>query len=233
MATNRLLAKLRRKDRLRLIAACDEIDLCIGDVLWEPQQRIPSVYFPVGAFVSQLVPVHSRENLELALVGSEGMLGTPLALGVNSSALQALVQGSGSALRLSAASFRRELEQMPALRQLLNRYICVLQAQLALTAACISFHSLDLRLARWLLMTHDRAGLGSFHLTHEFLAQMLGVRRVGITNAAGILQKRKLLHYSRGEITVLDRKGLEKSSCSCYQASRDAYENVLGKSAVT
>jgi hypothetical protein len=82
-------------------------------------------------------------------------------------------------------------------------------------------------------MTHDRAGLGSFHLTHEFLAQMLGVRRVGITNAAGILQKRKLLHYSRGEITVLDRKGLEKSSCSCYQASRDAYENVLGKSAVT
>jgi hypothetical protein len=210
MATNRLLAKLRRKDRLRPIAACDEIDLCIGDVLWEPQQRIPSVYFPVGAFVSQLVPVHSRENLELALV-----------------------QGSGSALRLSAASFRRELEQMPALRQLLNRYICVLQAQLALTAACISFHSLDLRLARWLLMTHDRAGLGSFHLTHEFLAQMLGVRRVGITNAAGILQKRKLLHYSRGEITVLDRNGPEKSSCSCYQASRDAYENVLGKSAVT
>jgi len=228
MASNHLLAKLGRKDRIRLIAACEEVDLCIGEVLWEPQQRIPFVYFPVGAFVSQLVPVDNRENLELALVGNEGMLGTPLVLGVNTAALQALVQGSGSALRLSAASFLRELEQMPGLRQHLNRYICVLQAQLALTAACIGFHPLDLRLARWLLMTHDRAGPGSFHLTHKFLAQMLGVRRVGITNAAGSLQKRKLLRYSRGDITILDRKGLERASCSCYQASRDAYENVLG-----
>jgi CRP-like cAMP-binding protein len=228
MAINRLLAKLRRKDHQQLIAACDEVDLCIGDILWEPRQRIPFFYFPVGGFISQLVPVDRRENLELALVGNEGMLGTPLVLGVNTSTLQALVQGSGPALRMSAASFRRELELLPALRNQLQRYIYVLQEQLALTAACIRFHSLDLRLARWLLMTHDRAGMGSFHLTHQFLAQMLGVRRVGITNAAGLLQKRKLLHYSRGEITILDRVGLERASCTCYQASKDAYESVLG-----
>jgi CRP-like cAMP-binding protein len=228
MQSNLLLASLRRKDRDRLLAACDEVELCIGDKIFEPQKRIQHVYFPVGGFISQLVPIDARENLELALVGNEGMLGTPLVLGIDFSTLQALVQGSGTALRMSAASFRRELEQLPALRQRLNRYIYVLQAQLALTAACISFHSLDLRLACWLLMTHDRANLGSFHLTHKFLAQMLGVRRVGITNAAGILQKRKLLSYSRGEITILNRAGLEKASCSCYQVSKNTYESVLG-----
>ncbi len=228
MQSNQLLASLRRKDHRQLIAACDVVDLCNGDILWEPQSRIRHVYFPLDCFISQLVPVVTRENLELALVGNEGMLGTALVLGVNSSTLQALVQGSGTALRISAASFRRELEQLPALRQQLNRYIYVLRAQLALTAACISFHSLDLRLARWLLMTHDRAGTGNIHLTHKFLAQMLGVRRVGITNAAGILQKRKLLSYNRGEITILNRAGLEKVSCTCYQTSKHVYDRVLG-----
>lgn len=228
MQSNRLLASLRRKDHRQMIEACDVVDLCIGDILWEPQCRIRHIYFPLDCSISQLVPVDSRENLELALIGNEGMLGTSLVLGVNSSSLQALVQGSGAALRMSAASFRRELEQRPALRQLLNRYVYVLQAQLALTAACIRFHSLDLRLARWLLMTHDRAGSGSFHLTHKFLAQMLGVRRVGITNAAGKLQKRKLLSYRRGEITILNRAGLQKASCSCYLASKNAYQSVLG-----
>jgi hypothetical protein len=144
MPNNRLLANLSRKDQQQLIAACDEVDLCIGDVLWEPRKRIRHVYFPLNCFISHLVPVDDRENLELALVGNEGMLGTSLLLGVNSSTLQALVQGSGAALRMSAASFRRQLEQIPALRLYLNRYVYVLQAQLALTAACISIHSLDL-----------------------------------------------------------------------------------------
>jgi CRP-like cAMP-binding protein len=228
MPNNRLLASLRRKDRDHLLEACDEVELTIGDVLCEPQKRIRHVYFPRDCFVSQLVPVDARENLELALVGNEGMLGSPLVLGVYSSSMQALVQGSGTALRMSATSFRRELDQLPAFRKQLNRYVYVLQAQLASTAACISFHSLDLRLARCLLMTHDRAGSGNFHLTHKLLAQMLGVRRVGVTNAAGIMQKRKLLSYRRGEITIVNRAGLEKASCSCYQASRDMYERVLG-----
>ena len=228
MQSNRLLSALNRKDHRQLFAACDEVELTIGDILWEPHKRIPYVYYPLDSFISQLVPVESRKNLELALVGNEGMLGIPLVLGVNSSSMQALVQGSGTALRMSAVTFRRELDQLPALRKQLSRYAYVMQAQLAMTAACISFHSLDLRLARWLLMTHDRAGPGSFHLTHKFLAQMLGVRRVGITNAAGQLQKQKLLSYSRGTITILNRAGLEKASCGCYQASKDLYESVLG-----
>lgn len=110
----------------------------------------------------------------------------------------------------------------------MHRYIYVIQSQLALTAACISFHSIDLRLAHWLLMTHDRSGLGGFYLTHKFLAQMLGVRRESVTDAAGLLQKRRLLRYSRGEITILNRAGMEEASCTCYQASRDVYESVLG-----
>lgn len=228
MPNNHLLANLRRKDHQQLIAACDEVNLCRGQVLWNPNARITHIYFPVDCFISQLVPVDARENLELSIVGDEGMLGTPLILGVSSSSLQALVQGPGVALRMSAASFRRELDALPAVRQKLNRYVHVLHVQLALTAACIRFHSLDLRLARWLLMTHDRAGSGSFHLTHKFLAQMLGVRRVGITNAAGLLQKRKILSYTRGEITILNRTGLEKASCSCYQASKDVYTRILG-----
>lgn len=228
MPNNRLLAMLSRKDQDHLFAACDQVDLYIGDILWEPQNRIPHVYFPLDCFISQLVPVDSRENLELALVGREGMLGIPLVLGVNSSMFQALVQGSGTALRMSAASFHRELEHAPALRKLMHRFVYVSQMQLALTAACISFHGVELRLARWLLMTHDRADFGNFHLTHNFLAQMLGVRRVGVTNAAGALRKRKLVSYTRGDITVLNRAGLEKASCPCYQASNDAYQAVLG-----
>jgi hypothetical protein len=144
MQNNRLLAALRRKDRDHVIAACGEVELTIGDVLWEPNKRIRHVYFPLDSFISQLVPVEARENLELSMVGNEGMLGTSLVLGVNSSMLQARVQGSGTALRLDVASFRRELEHIPALRKQLNRYIYVLQNQLATTAACINFHSLDL-----------------------------------------------------------------------------------------
>jgi CRP-like cAMP-binding protein len=228
MQRNRLLASLPRSDYRQLIAACDVVDLYAGDILWQPRKRIRHVYFPLDSFISQLVPIDTRENLELALVGNEGMLGTSLVLGVQYSMMQALVHGSGAALRLDAASFRRELERVPALRKQLHRYIYVLQAQLALTAGCINFHSLDLRLACWLLMTHDRAGLANFHLTHKLLAQMLGVRRVGVTNAAGLMQKRKLLSYSRGDITILDRAGLERASCSCYQASKNAYASELG-----
>jgi hypothetical protein len=135
MQNNRLLAALRRKDRDHVIAACGEVELTIGDVLWEPNKRIRHVYFPLDSFISQLVPVDGRENLELSMVGNEGMLGTSLLLGVNSSMLQARVQGSGTALRLNGTSFRRELEHIPALRKQLNRYIYVLQNQLAPTSS--------------------------------------------------------------------------------------------------
>ncbi len=228
MQRNRLLNTLSSSNQRQLRAACREVELLMGDVLYEPQQRIRHVYFPLDCFISQLVPVDPHANLELALIGHEGMLGTPLLLDVRTPTMEALVQGPGTALQMSAATFRRELERLPAWRKQLNRYVFVLQGQLAITAACISFHSIDLRLARWLLMTHDRADFRDFHLTHKFLAQMLGVRRVGITNAAGRLQQRKILAYSRGEIQILDRTRLEKASCSCYQASKALYDRTLG-----
>jgi CRP-like cAMP-binding protein len=225
---NRLVAALPRKDRQRLLASSQQVELTFADILSSPAERIRHVYFPVHGFISLLIPVDGRASLETELVGNEGMLGVPLALGVNFSPLQALVQGSGAALRLSAAAFRRELEASPALRRGMNRYVYVLMAQLAQAAACLRFHVLDARLARWLLMTHDRAHSSEFRLTHELLAQMLGVRRVGVTNAAGLLQKRKLVSYSRGDITILDRAGLEAASCNCYRTTKDTYERILG-----
>jgi CRP-like cAMP-binding protein len=229
MPDNHLISDLGRTIRQRLLANCDEVELCIGDILWVPRKRIRHVYFPVDSVISQLVPVDVRENLEFAAIGNEGMLGTPLALGMDSSSMQAVVQDSGTALRMSAAIFRRELHELPAFRQKINRYIYVLQEQLAQSAVCISHHTLDLRLARLLLMTHDRVvGSSTFRMTHKVLAQMLGVRRVGVTNAAGKLKKLGLLSYNRGNISILDRAGLEKASCICYQTSKDIYDRAVG-----
>ena len=162
------------------------------------------------------------------MVGREGMLGVWLALDVTDTPLRAIVQGSGSAWRIAALPFRRELARSPALRRILDRYLCVLMAQLAASAACLRFHRIEPRLARWLLMTQDRAHADRFHVTHDFLAYMLGVRRVGVTMAAGALQERGQIAYHRGELVVLDRAGLEASACSCYAADRRVYAAVMG-----
>lgn len=228
-AANRIIAGLPHTCRQRLLASGEEVQLSFGDVLFECGDRIRYVYFPVNGFVSELTPVDGHMHLEVALVGHEGMLGASAALGVDTVPVQALVQGAGRSLRISVRKFRRELDETPLFRRIVYRYIYVLMVQLSQTAACLSFHVLDARLARWLLMTHDRTGSNQFRITHELLAQMLGVRRVGVTKAAGLLQERKLLRYSRGDITIIDRAGLEAASCGCYWAGRDVYERVLSK----
>lgn len=224
---NHLLELLPRADRLRFLSRCRSVDLVRNDVLCEAGVAPRHVYFPVDGFVSLLTPVADGSLLEVGLVGREGMLGAPLALGVSKSPWRALVQGQGAVWRIGAAAFRAELRASPALQRSLHRYLHVVMTQLATSIGCQRFHRIGSRLARWLLMTHDRAHADRFVVTHEFLAFMLGVRRVGITTAAAALQRRGLIAYARGNLEVLDRAGLEATACGCYAADLRAYRELL------
>ena len=227
-AANHLLAGLPNKDRQRFLAACEPVELAFAEVLAEPDKLIQHAYFPTGSFISLVSKIDGQSSLEVGLIGDEGMLGVTLILGVTVSPLHALVQGAGTALRMDAASFVRALEQTPQLRRVLMRYLYTVTGQLARTAACSPFHVVGARLVRSLLMTQDRAHSDQFHVTHEFLAAMLGVRRVGVTKAATSLHGRKLINYSRGNVTILDRSGLEAASCECYQADNAVYARIMG-----
>lgn len=226
-AQNHLIELLPRKARSRLLGICEPVELVMAQVLSEVGIPTRYVYFPTQGFISLVTPINGTPMLEVGMVGREGMLGTQLALGVKAAPLHALVQGPGAAWRIGAVAFRRELAHSSALQRGLNRYVYVMMMQLASAASCLRFHQIGPRLARWLLMTQDRAHSNSFRITHEFLAYMLGVRRVGVTTAASELQRGGLIKYHRGEIQVLNRRGLEAAACSCYAADRDAYKKML------
>lgn len=227
-ANNRLLDTLPGKERQHVLASCETVELMLADVLGNPGDPIRYVYFPTGSVISLVMPIDGGASLEVGLIGDEGMLGITLMLEVDVAPFHAVVQGAGPALRITAPSFLRELEQSSVLQRELKRYLYVTMTQLAQTAVCIRFHVVEARLARWLLMTQDRAHADTFHVTHVFLAYMLGVRRVGITKAANSLQRKNLISYRRGDVTILDRAGLEAASCGCYPAGKEAYERILG-----
>lgn len=214
---NTLLAALPRKEYQRLRGALQPVTLTYGQILYEPGDPIRHIYFPNDALVSLLTTVEGHQALEVGLVGREGMVGVSVALGVEIASVRALVQSTGTALKMNAARFRKEFRKSLPLQNELKRFIHAKLAQARQTAACNRFHVVEARLARWLLMTRDRVGSDRFLLTQDFLSDMLGVRRVGVSVAAGALQKRKLIEYTRGKIRILNRKGLEAASCSCYE----------------
>jgi len=227
MAENHLIELLPRADRARLLAVCEPIQLALSEILCEAGKPTRHVYFPTEGFISLVTLVPGHPGLEVGMVGREGMVGAQLALGVSATPLRALVQGSGAAWRIGTKAFRQEVGRSTSLQRNLNRYVFVLMAQLATSAACLRYHQIRPRLARWLLMTQDRAHAETFHVTQEFLAYMLGVRRVGVTAAASALQRDGLIEYVRGELTVLERNGLEAAACSCYAADRQTYTDML------
>lgn len=213
---NNVLACLPRKLYQEVLPALEPVALDFGQLLYREGERMKEVYFPQSCVISLLVVVDHDSALEVALVGRDGVLGVPLALGAELSPVRALVQGAGAALRMSRIRFRAALEEHASLREAVYNYAGSLMGQIGQTAACNRFHQVNARLARWLLMTRDRLGAGEFRVTQEFLSAMLGVRRVGVSEAASSFQHQHLIEYSRGVITILDHPGLESACCSCY-----------------
>lgn len=215
-----MLAALAPKSYRRLERGLEKVELGFGEVLHQPGRAPRYVYFPTDCLVSLIVATGGSE-LEVGLVGKESMVGIPLALGQPASPVRALVQGEGSALRMSAARFIRELARNGGdLRRQIDRCTFVAMTTAMQIAACNNRHVLASRLARWLLMVRDRLGRDEFRMTQEFLAVMLGVRRAGVTGAAGALQRRHLIGYSRGKVRILQLAGLRAASCECYDAIR-------------
>jgi len=226
-AQNQLVELLGREDRRSLLSICERVTLVLGQVVCDPETPTRYLYFPIDSFISMVATVAGSPGVEVGMVGREGLLGSHVVLGPGKTTLRGVVQGPGSALRVPRIPFRRELESSASLRRVLDRYVAVLMVQLATSAVCLRHHQIGPRLARWLLMSHDRAGADTFRITHEFLSYMLGVRRVGITQAAGSLQRSGLIAYNRGTLSVVDRPGLEATACACYAADRKSYAGLL------
>lgn len=219
---NLLLAALAPQDLAQVLPQLDQVRVEAGQVLCEAGDPLEHVYFPHDCLLSLLGVVEGRMTLEVGQVGREGMLGANAALGHDATQVRAVVQRAGSASRMDGGRFRAEVARNPALQRVLYRYTDSLLAQAIQIAVCSRFHVLEARLARSLLVTRDRLQSDRFHLTHEFLAHALGVRRVGVTKAASALQQQGLIDYSRGNIEILDPAGLAAAACACYRVVREA-----------
>lgn len=224
---NCLLAGLPKVEYQRLIMRCETIDLVLNDVLCNAGDQIHYVYFPAKSIISLMKHIDADKNIEVSLIGNEGMLGSTLMLGVDIAPFRAVVQKSGATFRMPAKTFTHELEQSFMLEHQMKRYLYVSLSQLVQNAACNRFHLVEERLARLLLMFRDRVQSQRFHVTQESLAQMLGVRRVGVTMAAGSLQHKRLISYRRGDLKIHDNTGLEAASCSCYHKDNETYTRVF------
>jgi CRP-like cAMP-binding protein len=225
---NRLLAALPKAEYDRLRPHLQKVSLPLKNILYEASSPIPHVFFPLRGVVSLVIVMDGGISLEVGVIGNEGLVGTPVFLGSQSSPTRAISQVPGEALRLETRVFQEEMKRGGALYGLVQRYTQTMINQISQSTVCNHRHSVEKRMCRWLLMSHDRVGTDEFPLTHEFLAQMLGVRRPTVTAAAGILQKAGLISYHRGRVTVLDRNGLETASCECYEVVSKELDRLLG-----
>ncbi|MGA8055340.1 MAG: Crp/Fnr family transcriptional regulator [Burkholderiales bacterium] len=225
--TNRLLAVLPAADRERLAPELERVSMALGDVVYESGSRQDYVYFPTTAIVSLLYVMADGASAEIAVVGNDGMVGIALFMGGETTPSRAIVQSAGSAFRLSGQLLKREFARAGPMQHLLLHYTQALLTQMAQTAVCNRHHSVDQQLCRWLLLSLDRLPSNELAMTQELIANMLGVRREGVTEAAGELQRAGLIRYSRGHITVLDRPGLEARACECYAVVKRESDRLL------
>ncbi len=227
---NHLLDVLPAVEQTELLRGLTVVALPIKRVLFEPEQAVNAVYFPLTGVVSLVTPLEEGAIVEVATVGNEGVVGVPLVSG-GSLAVRAISQVPGKALRMEAATFLAHLEQDARFRYVVASYTQALFGQISQAAACNRLHSNEERLSRWLLMSHDRFGADSFPITHEFLAQMLGARRATVTLSAGLLQAAGIIKYHRGRVTIVDRARLEEVSCECYAVIKSALDRALASAA--
>jgi len=230
-AENLLIQQLPPQQRKHLLDQCEPFELILSAELSVRGQPLSHAHFPRSGFISLVIDVDHYPALEVGMVGRETMLGTELVLGQAKTPWRALVQGAGQSWRIGADALRQECMHSPMLRQVMQTSLMVRLHQQTLASACERFHLIGPRLARWLLMSQDRAQADHFHVTHEFLALMLGVRRVSVTQAAGELQRSGFIRYHRGELTVLDRSALQARACSCYAADRKIHAELSAGSA--
>ena len=227
MIANQLLAALPAEELERLLPDLEHIPLTIGDVLYTPDDPIRYVYFPNNGVVSILNTLGERLSIEVGMVGKEGLVGIPIFLGVDMAINQAVVQVPGDAMRMVADTFRDAVKRDGPLHDLLHLYTYALLTQMSLSIACNRFHNVEKRFSRWLLVIHDRLDSDEFLLTQEYISRMLGAQRPHVTTAAGALQKAGLISYRRGRIAILDRDGLEKSSCGCYRNGKENFDGLF------
>ncbi|KJH73419.1 Crp/Fnr family transcriptional regulator [Aliterella atlantica] len=226
--TNRLLASLPLEEYERLKPYLELVDLRLKLELYQPNVPIEFVYFPLVGVCSLLSLTSKGELIEVATIGNEGMVGLPVFLGANQIPGIAIVQVPGEALRMRAEDLQTQVTPGTVLYELLHRYTQALFNLIAQSALCNRVHSIEQRCCRWLLLTHDRVGGDEFPLTHEFLSQMLGVRRAGVSEVASRLQNAGFMSYRYGKIVILDRNGLEATSCECYETIKAEFERLIG-----
>ncbi len=227
---NRILSSLPPEEYQRILPDLKAVPLKFRVSLHEPGDKMPYVYFPNTGVISMLTVMEDGTAVEIATIGNEGMADLFVFLGLEESDSRLLIQVPGSAMRMESARFREHIEQIPSLRAPLGYYAVALFALVAQSAACNRMHPMVERCARWLLMTHDRVDATDFPMTHEFLSEMLGVRRPSVSVAAEALQAKGLITYHRGKVTVLDRAGLEAASCECYRLIRERFDRLPGRS---